>query len=244
MRIAVISDIHGNLLALEAVLADIARRGVDMTVNLGDVVMSPLWPRETFERWASLNIPTVRGNHDRWILEKSEDDLSFAGRIARNALTEAQRATLHALPATIRLADDSLAVHGTPSDDSTYLLEDPRDGLLAPAKRETVAQRLGAEARPQLILCGHSHRQAMVQGPGGCTIVNPGSVGCPIMADHPASAGVEHRSPHARYAIVTKRGARWSAELMALDYDWDTAAKRASEYGNEAWARALATGAV
>lgn len=244
MRLAVISDIHGNLLALEAVLADIARRGSDATVNLGDVVMSPLWPRETFERWSSLNIPTVRGNHDRWIVEKTEAELSFAGRIARNALTEAQRATLHALPATIRLADDILAVHGTPTDDTTYLLEDPQEGVLAPAKREAVAQRLGAEARPQLILCGHSHRQAIVHGPGGSTIVNPGSVGCPIMADHPAASGVEHRSPHARYAILTKRGALWSAELIALDYDWDAAAKRAAENGNAAWARAIATGAV
>ena len=90
----------------------------------------------------------------------------------------------------------------------------------------------------------HSHRQAIVHGPGGCTIVNPGSVGCPVYADRADAANIEYRSPHARYAIVTKRGARWSAELMALDYDWDTAAKRASEYGNEAWARALATGAV
>jgi len=244
MRLAVISDIHGNLLALEAVLADIARRGADATINLGDVVASPLWPRETFERWSALNIPTVRGNHDRWILEKTEAELSFAGRIARNALTEAQRATLHALPATIRFAEDILAVHGTPTDDSTYLLEDPSSGLLAPAKRETVAQRLGAEARPQLILCGHSHRQAIVQGPGGCTIVNPGSVGCPVFADAPPAPGLEHRSPHARYAVLTKRGARWSAELIALEYDWDTAARRAAEHGNAAWARAIATGAV
>ena len=138
MRLAVISDIHGNLLALDAVLADIARRGADATINLGDVVTSPLWPRETFERWASLAMPTVRGNHDRWIVEKTDAELSFAGRIARAALTEDQRATLHALPATIRLADDILAVHGTPTDDSTYLLEEPQGGLLAPAARGTL----------------------------------------------------------------------------------------------------------
>lgn len=244
MRLAVISDIHGNLLALEAVLADILRRGADATVNLGDCVTSPLWPRETFERLVPLALPTVRGNHDRWIVDRPEDQLTLAGRIARAALTPEQRAALHALPAMLRIADDILAVHGTPTDDSTYLLEDLLDGLLAPAKRETVAQRLGAEARPQLILCGHSHRQAMVQGPGGCTIVNPGSVGCPVFADGPKVPGLEHRSPHARYAMLTRRGARWSAELIALDYDWDAAARRAAEQGNEAWVRAIATGAV
>lgn len=170
--------------------------------------------------------------------------MTLAGRIACAALAPDQRAALHALPATLRIADDILAVHGTPTDDSTYLLEEPIDGRLAPAKRETVAQRLGAEARPQLILCGHSHRQAVVLGPGGALIVNPGSVGCPVFADSPAAPTLEHRSPHARYALLTKRGALWSAELIALDYDWDAAARRAGECGNEAWARAIATGAV
>ena len=65
MRIAVISDIHGNLAALDEVLADIKRRGCDATVNLGDCCAGPLWPRETFERLEALGLPTVRGNHDR-----------------------------------------------------------------------------------------------------------------------------------------------------------------------------------
>ena len=86
MRLAVISDIHGNLPALEAVLADVKYRGVDATINLGDCVTSPLWPKETFEVLQSLALPTVRGNHDRWIEELSDDDLSGAERFARNAL--------------------------------------------------------------------------------------------------------------------------------------------------------------
>jgi predicted phosphodiesterase len=64
MRLAVISDVHGNLPALEAVVADIKKRQVDSTVNLGDCVTSPLWPKETFEALQSLGLPTVRGNHD------------------------------------------------------------------------------------------------------------------------------------------------------------------------------------
>lgn len=244
MRLAVISDIHGNLLALDAVLADIARRGVDMTVNLGDCAAGPLWPRETCERLEVLNLPTVRGNHDRWVVELPDEKLSLAGRVERALISSEQCAALHALPATLRLAEDILAVHGTPTDDNSYLLEELHGSLLAPAKRETVAARLGVEARPQLILCGHSHRQALVQGPGGCTIVNPGSVGCPVYADRLDAGIAEYRSPHARYAIVTKRGGRWSSEMIALDYDWDAAARRAAEYGNEAWARAISNGAV
>ncbi len=113
MRLAVISDIHGNLAALEAVLADIRARGVDRTVNLGDCITSPLWPKETFEALQSLALPTVRGNHDRWIEELPEDKLSPADRFARDALTAEQRLALHKLPAQLRLDDGILACHGT-----------------------------------------------------------------------------------------------------------------------------------
>nr|WP_283818400.1 metallophosphoesterase family protein [Bradyrhizobium diazoefficiens] len=83
MRLAVISDIHGNLVALEAVLADIKARGADRTVNLGDCVTSPLWPKETFQALQQLSLPTVRGNHDRWIEEFPDDKLSPAGLFAQ-----------------------------------------------------------------------------------------------------------------------------------------------------------------
>ena len=67
MRIAVIADIHGNLPALEAVLADIERRNVDRTINLGDCVSGPLWPREVCELLMARDDLTIRGNHDRWV---------------------------------------------------------------------------------------------------------------------------------------------------------------------------------
>ena len=69
MRLAVISDIHGNIVALEAVLADLKTRGVDDIVNLGDCVTGLLWPRETLELLDTLKLPTVRGEHDRWLGE-------------------------------------------------------------------------------------------------------------------------------------------------------------------------------
>ena len=65
MRLAILADIHGNLLALEAVLADVATRHVDLTVNLGDLVSGPLQPRETADLLMSLNLPTICGNHER-----------------------------------------------------------------------------------------------------------------------------------------------------------------------------------
>lgn len=242
-RLAVISDIHGNLLALQAVLADIASRGVDATVNLGDCVAGPLWPRETFELLESLGLPTVRGNHDRWLVDRTGGDEPAADIFARAALTPAQCQALHDLPATLHLTADILLVHGTPDSDTTYLLEEPaEDGRMVPARRETVRERLGAT--PAVVLCGHSHRAALVHGPNGSLILNPGSVGCPVFADNPKAVTIEHRSPHARYAILTRRGDQWGAELLALAYDWDAAARHADKLGWPKWAQALSTGRV
>ncbi len=244
MRLAVISDIHGNLPALETVLADIATRSVDGTVNLGDCIAGPAWPLETYELLASLNLPTVRGNHDRWAIDRPDDQMPPAGRFARDALSLEQRTALHALPPTIDLSDTVLAVHGTPDNDSLYLLEEQLQGRLCPAARETVAERLGPAAAREVVLCGHSHRQAMVQAEGGCMILNPGSVGCPVFADMPTAAAAENRSPHARYAIITRRNGRWGAEMFALEYDWNATAARAASLGFPLWAQAYATGAV
>jgi predicted phosphodiesterase len=245
MRLAVISDIHGNLRALEAVLADIRNRGVDLTVNLGDCVSSPLWPKETFELLWSLSLPTVRGNHDRWLEERPDSELSAAGSFTRAALRPEQRKALHGLPPRIELAEGILAVHGTPDDDSTCLLEESLDdGRYVAARRDVLKARLGNAAAWSVVLCGHSHRQSVTLGPGGCFILNPGSVGCPVFADISIAASLEYRSPHARYAILTQRNGRWGAELFALEYDWASASARALENGRPDWAMALMSGIV
>ncbi len=244
MRLAVISDIHANLPALEAVLADIRARSVDSTVNLGDCVAGPLWPRETWELLTSLRLPTVRGNHDRYLNGRPLDRQPLVDRFVHPLLTEAQRQALFDLPATINLDGNVLAVHGTPANDSTYLTEEPLSGRLAPAPRELLIERLGAAMGRAVVLCGHSHRQSVTQVAGGPLILNPGTVGCPVFADAPGANGLEFRSPHARYAILTRRNGRWGAELFALEYDWDRAASQARATGFANWASALATGAA
>ncbi len=243
MRIAVISDIHGNLLALEAVLADIKRRGADMIVNCGDLCTSPLWPRETFELLDTLRLPTVRGNHDRWIAELPVDKMSPALVYTRGQLTAAQRAALGALPLIHWIDDSVLMCHGTPTDDYTFLLEDRNDGRLICSRPADVGARL-ADHTADLVLCGHSHHAHMVWAPPGTLVVNPGSVGCPIFADNPTAFQNDARAPHARYALVTKRAGTWSADFVALAYDWDAAAARAQANGREEWARTYVTGMV
>ena len=98
MKVAVISDIHGNLRALEAVLEDIALQGVDLTVNLGDIVAGPLEPRLTLDRVMALDHPTIGGNHERVLFEPKRD---LVDTFAVEQLAEPQKAWLKALRAEI-----------------------------------------------------------------------------------------------------------------------------------------------
>jgi predicted phosphodiesterase len=242
MTLAVIADVHGNLPALEAVLADIARRGVTSIVNLGDCLSGPLWPRETCELLMARGYPTVRGNHDRWVATSAPANMYPSDRYTFNEINETQRRWLGELPTTLRLDGNILAVHGRHDDDNAYLLEDVEQGRLVRAHADAIAQRLG-RIDAAVVLCGHSHQQHMVRLPNGPIVLNPGSVGLPAYQDPVGVAHVsEVGSPHARYALVEENGGAMTIELVALDYDHASAAKRAAANGNRVWAHALATG--
>jgi predicted phosphodiesterase len=235
VRLAVISDVHGNLRALEAVLADVRHRAPDSIVNLGDCATGPLWPRETLDLLESLGLPTVRGNHDRWIAEPTSAPQSPSIVFTRQALSAGQCAALGALPAFIDLGAGVLAVHGTPASDSEYLLEEKVDGRLALANADMLGARLG-NVDADLVLCGHSHHQHVAADRRGRLVLNPGSVGCPRYADNTDRLVNEAGSPHARYAIATKRGDRWSFDLVVLEYDWPAVAAQARRNGRKDWA--------
>jgi putative phosphoesterase len=241
MRFAILSDIHGNVVALEAVLADLASRGADVVVNLGDCATGPLWPRETMDLLASLALPTVRGNHDRWLTDGDAHASTPIVALTRSQLTDAQLEVLGGLPPTLRLAEDILLVHGTPDSDTDYLLEELVDGRLALARPETIGKRLGT-ARATLVLCGHSHHQHVAQAAGDVTVLNPGSVGEPRYAGNLNPRVAEAGSPHARYAIATRRGRRWQCEMHAIPYDWTPVVQRARDSGRGSWAEGFLRG--
>jgi predicted phosphodiesterase len=243
MRLAVLSDIHGNLPALEAVLDDLAGRNVDQIVNLGDCASGPLWPRETLAGLIALRWPTVRGNHDRVLGRDRPDSMGPSDRFAHGETESAQRTWLTLLPPALVVGDGVLAFHARPGDDDAYLLEDVADGRLVPAGTETVAERLGTIGG-SVILTGHSHLPALTVLPDGRTIVNPGSVGLPAYEDPAEPAHVsESGTPLARYAIVTLAGSDLrSADLVAVAYDHGAAAQRALDNGRPDWAHALGTG--
>lgn len=241
MRLAILADIHGNVLALEAVLADLRETAPDLVVNLGDCASGPLWPRETIELLMARDWPTVRGNHDRLVAETPRAGMSPSDACAWDSLDEAQRNWLGALPA-IQRRDDLLMFHAQPARDDAYLLEKVSEqGDVIAATRAHVEARLRGESAP-LVLCGHTHLPRLVRI-AESLIVNPGSVGCPGYSDDaPVPHVVETGAPHARYALATRRGSSWTIDLRAIAYDWDAAARRAARNGREDWARALASG--
>jgi predicted phosphodiesterase len=241
MRIAILADIHGNVLALEAVLADLKHRSVDQFVNLGDCVSGPLWPRETAELLRQLNWPSVRGNHDRWVTDWPPEKHYPSDAIAFRALDSSLLAWLRALPPTRDLGNGMFACHGRPDDDNAYLLENVEGARLVPARQAEVAERVRAVAS-RFVLCAHSHIPGSATS-GDKMIINPGSVGLPAYEDPLPPAHVsESANPLARYAVLQLDREQASFEHIAIPYDHLAAARRAEENHNHAWAHFLSTG--
>ncbi len=255
MKIAVVSDIHGNLPALEAVLADIAEAGADITVNLGDIVSGPLWVAQTADRLMALDLPTIRGNHERQLLTLPRERMGASDAYAAAQLQPRQRQWLASLPATLQLSDEVFCCHGTPGSDLVYFLEtvtpDFAEATSRGARAATLAeatQRAGAAmqgVRDALILCGHTHSPRTVQLADGRLVVNAGSVGLQAFDDlHPHPHVIENGSPHARYAIVSRADAGWHVDHRLVPYDWQAAARLAETNARPDWADALRSGFV
>lgn len=237
MRIAIVSDIHGNLLALEAVAADIRRRGVDVVVNLGDSLSGPLLPLETAQFLMARDWIHLAGNHERQILELHADS-GMADAFAHGQLTPKELAWLASLRPAMQITPDVLACHGTPTSDVTCLLQ---TADLA-ANREEIESRLG-DVDAALIVCGHSHVARSARSVCGQLIVNPGSVGQPAYADdYPYPHVIASGSPDARYAIVEQYEGQWRSSLLNVPYKHREMAALAKSRGRLDWEVALLTG--
>ena len=237
MRIALVSDIHGNLPALEAVAADIVRRGVDIVVNLGDSLSGPLLPLETAQFLMARDWIHLAGNHERQILTLHADS-GVSDTFAHSQLTSRELEWIAGLLPVRQITPDVLACHGTPTSDVTGLLQ-TADLAATPAE---IGARLGA-VDAGLIACGHTHVPRSVRSARGQLIVNPGSVGQPAYADdYPYPHVVESGSPDARYAIVEHNEGQWRSSHFAVPYRHAEMAALAKSHGRPDWEYALLTG--
>jgi len=244
MRVALIADVHGNRLALAAVLGAVAEARPDLVIELGDAVSGPLWPAECFGMLGAVDAVALRGNHDRWVAFAPEDELGTTDAFTRRRLNEAQRAALGARPMSWR-GEGILAMHALADDDETYVLHEAIPGGVCERGRAAVAELLGPASGETLVLTAHTHRAHALLLEDGRLVVNPGSVGQPGYTDtKPVPHVVQAGTPHARWALLDRRGATWSVQFQATDYDWDAAASEAARNGRHDWARALATGTL
>ncbi len=191
MRVAAISDIHGNLPALEAVLAEIEREEVDAIVVAGDTISGP-WPVEVFDLVVRHEPTIVRGNADRIVIERDDQygplAIWCADRLGAGRLEAAS-----GWPLTQELALDGLGrvlvCHSTPvSDDPIYTRLTPDDELVA----------LLGPVEADVLVCGHTHMQVDRTLASGLRVVNPGSVGMPYEGERGAfwallGPGIEFR---------------------------------------------------
>ena len=243
MRIAVIADIHGNLGALEAVVADLKEVSPDLVLNLGDCLSGPLEAAATADLLIDLGWTTIRGNHDRELIETPLEQMGASDRAAAEQISAQHRVWLACLPATHLVVPDLFLCHGTPADDMVYLTERvAADAAVLPACESDLAAAVAA-APGRIILCGHTHIARLFRLKDGRIVANPGSVGVPGYEwDVPRPHVMEAGSPHARYLVMDRKGDQWRFDFRALLYDWDAAAALARGRGRHDWARVLATG--
>lgn len=241
-RFAAIADIHGNADALAAVLRDIDAQGISTIVNLGDHLSGPLDATGTLALIRSRQMTSIRGNHDRWLVEQAPDEMGRSDRSAHAQLTPGDLDWLRALPATAWLGEEVFLCHATPGDDLTYWLETVTpEGAVTPRPRAEVAAMLGGIATP-LILCGHTHVPRAVRL-GAQMIVNPGSVGQPGYEDDlPVPHVMQTGTPDASYAILERGAAGWSVTFRRVPYDMTRMVACAHAEGREDWAQMVATG--
>ncbi len=232
MRIAVISDVHGNRHALEAVLDDIVRHKVDSTLNLGDIVSGPLEPNWTADILMDADIPTICGNHERNLRDHAPEDLEPVDRFAQEQMDAHHRLWINDLPPTMSLLDDIFMCHGTPLSDTQPWLDNWWQGRTVTTPDEDWVAAQAAGLTHPIMLCGHTHIPRAVRLKDGRLIVNPGSVGLQV----------NHGSPDARYAILDRDAGRWSVTFRVVPYDHDAAGRLAAANGFARWTEALVTG--
>ena len=238
-RVTIFGDIHGNLPALEAVLADMDQRELSPLYCLGDLVGYGTFPNEVIEIIRERNIPTLMGNYDQGVGNSSDDcGCAYTNKAAEELgkrsiawsnqnTTEENKSYLRQLTGQIPLALGGLRVqlvHGSPRKINEYLFENRPDASL---------ERLLDLAQANVLVCGHTHIPYHRILPSGRHVVNAGSVGKP-----------KDGNPQACYVVLEAKNRDLTVTFRRVSYDIERTAQaiEASEMPNE-YAEMLRRGA-
>lgn len=223
MRVGIISDMHGNIYALDAVLAELNRLGVDRSVCNGDVAFGLVTPAAAVDRVRELGIPCVRGNTDDF--PGQPDRFAHDARLApvldwfRRDLGDERSQWLANLPLRrLDLDGALLQFHGAPDNNEDSVLHVSLRPMVERSLDEQAAVLSDYTAR--VVTFGHTHTPSEHRV-GSKLLVNPGSV----------SYQLTTRDPRARFAVLEGEGDEWAATLHAVEYDWERAARTAESLG-------------
>jgi len=219
MKLALISDIHGNLLALEAALAALARQNVDHIICLGDVAAFGPQPREVLALLREINCPIVMGNTDEWLLDphphpvRDEDSpkVTAVEMWAAEQLTEADKRFIESFQPTIphQLSEtiSLLCFHGSPRSNTEIIRAETAEDLLAEALNNETATILAG---------GHTHTQ-LLRRYKDSFVINPGSVGLPW--EYRRGSTDVRNPPWAEYAIIQAEDSQPNITFYRVHYD-------------------------
>jgi predicted phosphodiesterase len=244
-RFAIIANTHGNHDALKAVVKDIRAQGIDLIVNLGDCLSGPLEPVKTADMLMNMDMPTVRGDHDRALLATDHAGMQPVDAFAAERLSAKHRSWLQSLPQTLTLWSRVFLCHASPKDDTTWWLDSVGpDGRISLAERAHI-ERLAQGINATLILTAHTQVPRCVELADGRLVVNPGSVGCPGFSEGEPVAHAAHKGhSRANYVIVDEDENSWDVTFRLVSYDSPAASRKASLNRRPDWARALERGWV
>jgi|AntRauTorcE11898_2_1112593.scaffolds.fasta_scaffold13619_3 putative phosphoesterase len=221
MKIAVFSDIHANILALNAVLEDIKREGLDDMYCLGDLVGYGPYPNQVIETIKDNNIETIMGNYDQGVgfdlddcgcayKTKEEQELGDKSlEWSKNEVTDQNKNFLKNLKGKIELEIDGrklLLVHGSPRKINQYLFFDHPEKSL---------QRMIDQYEADILICGHTHIP-YVKYLGDKLVINDGSVG----KQKPYNENQELYSREAKYLLLKLNNGNIATEIRSIRYDY------------------------
>lgn len=220
MRVGLIADIHGNLVALETVLAELERERVDPLVCLGDVAALGPRPAGVVSRLREVGCPSVMGNTDAWLLEgpprpTGPDGVAMSGisRWCAERLSEEDLAYLRGCPPTLRVelsgGTEMLCFHGSPRSHDEVVSATTPDGALS-------GMLFGHRA--QVFAGGHTHGQ-LFRRHGDARMLNPGSVGLPGVGPGTPDLPVNGRARWAEYAVLEAADGRLAVDLRRVPVD-------------------------